>query len=87
LNAKRSSADHGVIMRISKREGRSMPPLFIPPVIAGALGALGAVALARIVAREWRRVNAHLHPPEGPIAEGAVTKLARDPETGVYRPE
>lgn len=62
-----------------------MPPLFIPPVIAGALGALGAVALAKVIAREWRRVNAELHPPKGPGSE--VTKLTRDPDTGVYHPE
>ena len=64
-----------------------MPPLFIPPVIAGALGALGAVALARIIAREWRRVNAELHPPDKPATGGDVTKLTRDPDTGVYHPE
>ena len=64
-----------------------MPPLFIPPVIAGALGALGAVALARVIAREWRRVNSELHPPEKPIAGDGVTKLTRDPQTGVYHPE
>ena len=64
-----------------------MPPLFIPPVIAGALGALGAVALARVIAREWRRVNAELHPAHKPAAGGEITRLRRDPETGVYRPE
>jgi len=64
-----------------------MAPLFIPPVIAGALGVLGAVALARLVAKEWRRVNAELHPPTGPAERGEAIKLTRDPETGVYRPE
>lgn len=64
-----------------------MPFLFIPPVLAGALGVLGAVALARIVAREWQRVNAELHPPEDSIDQGGIAKLTRDPKTGVYRPE
>jgi len=64
-----------------------MAPLFIPPVLAGALGVLGAVALARIVAKEWRRVNAELHPPHKPVAGGEVRRLTRDPQTGVYRPE
>lgn len=65
----------------------SMPPLFIPPAVAGALGVLGAVALARLVAREWRRVNAELHPPAEPVDDGRVSKLTRDPHTGIYRPE
>jgi hypothetical protein len=64
-----------------------MPLLVIPPVVAGALGALGAIALARIVAREWRRVNAELHPPENSLDRGDVARLRRDPNTGVYRPE
>lgn len=63
-----------------------MPPLFIPPVVAGALGVLGAVALARLVAREWRRVNAELHAGEPAEAE-APPRLKRDPATGVFRPE
>ena len=65
-----------------------MAPLFIPPVVAGALGVLGAVALARLVKREWRRVNAELHPPAERAADRRdATRLTRDPKTGVYRPE
>ena len=63
-----------------------MPFLVIPPVVAGALGVLGAIALARIVARQWRRVNAELHPRDEVDGED-VRKLRRDPHTGVYRPE
>jgi hypothetical protein len=37
-----------------------MPPLLIPPVLAWTLGAVGAAALAKLLAREWRRVNAEL---------------------------
>ncbi len=64
-----------------------MPLFFIPPVLAGALGVLGAVALARLVAREWQRVNAELHPSDEVIDRGRIAKLTRDPKTGIYRPE
>jgi len=64
-----------------------MAPLFIPPVVVGALGVLGAVALARLLTKEWRRVNAELHPPEGEARRDEPTRLTRDPHTGVYRPE
>lgn len=61
-----------------------MPPL-IAPVAAGALAVLGAVALATLLAREWRRINAELHPD----AEAPPRRphLRRDPATGVFRPE
>ena len=65
-------------------------PLFFPPLIGWALGALGAAVVAKVVMREWRRVNDQLHPSE-PIAEGAAREqmpvLRRDPKSGVYRPE
>lgn len=64
-----------------------MAPLLIPPVVAGALGALGVVALAKLVAKEWRRVNAELYPPKGAADRDEAKKLTRDPQTGVYRPE
>jgi hypothetical protein len=42
------------------------------------------------VAKEWRRINAELHPGE-PIAEAPprdnIPVLRRDPNSGVYRPE
>ena len=62
-------------------------PLFVP-VIGWALGALGAAAIAKVLVREWRRVNDELHPHE-PVAETPVPmpKLRRDPMSGVYRPE
>jgi hypothetical protein len=62
-------------------------PLFVP-VIGWAVGALGAAAVAKLLVREWRRVNDQLH-PRGPVAEAAVPmpKLRRDPISGVYRPE
>jgi hypothetical protein len=68
-----------------------MFPFAIPPVITAALGALGAAALARVLVREWRRINAELA-RVSPAATEAVErdqlpKLRRDPRTGVYRPE
>jgi hypothetical protein len=56
-----------------------------PPVVAGALGVLGAVALTKLVAREWRRVNAELH-SDAPADDGRP-RLRRDPSTGVFRPD
>jgi hypothetical protein len=61
-----------------------MPPL-IAPLAAGTLSVLGAVALAKLVAREWRRINAELHPDGG--AAPRRPRLRRDPKTGVFRPE
>ena len=65
-------------------------PLFIPPLIGWALGALGATVVAKVLVRQWRRVNAELHPGE-PIAEApareTIPTLRRDPQSGVYRPE
>jgi hypothetical protein len=65
-------------------------PLFIPPLIGWALGALGAAVVAKVVMKEWRRVNDELHPSE-PIAEAPardkIPTLRRDPASGVYRPE
>ena len=60
----------------------------MPPLIVWALGALGAVVLVRLVAREARRINAELHPRAAPVEnEGEAVRLERDPKTGVYRPK
>jgi hypothetical protein len=65
-------------------------PLFFPPLIGWALGALGAAVVAKVVAKEWQRINGELH-PSGPIAETPAREqlpvLRRDPTSGVYRPE
>jgi hypothetical protein len=63
-----------------------MPPLLVPPVVAGVLGVLGAVALAKLAVREWRRVNALLY-PQTTTADDERPRLRRDPATGVFRPE
>jgi hypothetical protein len=62
----------------------------MPPVIALALGVIGAAALVRFCVREVRRVNAELDrahaAPVEPVNREALPKLKPDPETGEYRP-
>jgi hypothetical protein len=64
-------------------------PLFISPLIGWALGALGAAVVAKVLAKEWQRINDELHPSE-PVAETpareTIPVLRRDPKSGVYRP-
>ena len=64
-------------------------PLFLSPLIGWALGALGAVVVAKVLTKEWQRVNEELHPREpfdAPAREN-IPALRRDPKSGVYRPE
>jgi hypothetical protein len=59
----------------------------MPPVIIWAAGALGAFALARLLAGAARRVNAELDEIRGGHAvEKPVETLERDPASGAYRP-
>lgn len=61
-------------------------PIVIPPLIAWMLSALGAVALTRVLAQEWRRVNAELDRAAANVsAREKLQTLRRDPTTGVYR--
>jgi hypothetical protein len=66
-----------------------MPLPVIPPLVLWTLGALGAAALARLIAREYRRVNAELEQARAtPVQKDERAKyrtLRRDPRTGVYR--
>jgi len=68
-----------------------MPPLVIPPVLGWALGALGAAVIVKFATKEWRRINAVLHPTREPareeVARDKLPKLKRDPASGVYRPD
>jgi hypothetical protein len=69
-----------------------MLPFAIPPIITAAFGALGAASLARVLVKEWRRVNAELDRASAAATTERVDrerlpKLRRDPRTGVYRPE
>ena len=61
----------------------------MPPIVIVVLGAIGAIAAAKWLASEARRINAELHPEteglEAAEAEGRGT-LRRDPATGVDRP-
>jgi hypothetical protein len=62
----------------------------LPPVIAWTLGAVGAVFISKLLAREWRRVNAELDAREqatAPMRPQEFPSLRRDPQSGVYRPE
>jgi hypothetical protein len=63
----------------------------IPPLFAWMLGAVGAAAVARLVVRETRRINAELDrmremPPSKPAGREGLQTLKRDPKTGEYRP-
>jgi hypothetical protein len=63
----------------------------MPPVLALAIGMVGAAALVRWCAKEVRRVNAELDRVRAraatePIDRGTLPKLRRDPRTGEYRP-
>lgn len=61
----------------------------MPPVIVLAIGAFGAAALVKLLARESRRVNAELDAvrrSEEAQAPLPGHTLRRDPTTGEYRP-
>ena len=66
-----------------------MPLPVLPPLLLWTLGALGAAALVRLIAKEHRRVNAELERARAtPAAKDERAKyrtLRRDPRTGVYR--
>jgi hypothetical protein len=64
----------------------------IPPMIAWAVGAIGAVVMSKFVAREWHRINDELDARERNARAAKVRvkdrgTLRRDPATGVYRPD
>jgi hypothetical protein len=64
----------------------------IPPVIAWTVGAIGAVVMSKLLAREWHRINDELDAQERAARDARAAKvrfgtLRRDPATGVYRPE
>jgi hypothetical protein len=63
----------------------------MPPVLALAIGLVGAAALVRWCAKEVRRVNAELdsvrtRATSEPVDRGTLPTLRRDPRTGEYRP-
>lgn len=63
----------------------------MPQALVLILSALGAAIVAKLISREWRRVNEELDrgragPPPFDGAREAIPVLRRDPVTGVYRP-
>ena len=65
-----------------------MPPF--PPAITIALAAIGIAAVAKVLAREWQRVNAELDANEraaAAVASKDLPTLRLDPVTGEYRPK
>jgi len=61
------------------------------PVLALAVGLMGAAAFARWCAKEVHRINAELdnfraNPASEPIDRDSLPTLKRDPRTGEYRP-
>jgi hypothetical protein len=66
-----------------------MPP--IPPMLGLTAVAVAAVAVARVLVKEWRRVNDVLHAeksvPDDQFQHEPIPTLRRDPRTGIYRPE
>jgi hypothetical protein len=63
----------------------------MPPVLAVALGLMGAAALVRWWVKEVRRVNAELDDVRGtpsaqPTDRDSLPTLKRDPHSGEYRP-
>jgi hypothetical protein len=61
----------------------------VPPAIIWTLTAVGAAIVAKLVLREWQRVNADLERLKtAPVREPdrhMLPKLRRDPVTGEYR--
>ena len=66
-----------------------MPP--VPPLLGWTVAAVATAALARLLVREWRRVNQMLDAQElsgsAELPREAFPTLRPDPRTGVYRPE
>lgn len=60
----------------------------MPPFLIVALGAIGAVALARLVSTETRRINEALDRQRAADkGELKTVPLERDPVSGHYRPK
>jgi hypothetical protein len=60
------------------------------PALLLVIGAIGAVMAARLIVREWQRVNddlARARAKPAPVDAGRTADLRRDPVTGVYRPD
>jgi hypothetical protein len=61
----------------------------MPQALLLVLGAIGAAIAAKLIAREWRRVNDELDQARAKpvdVERAGMTDLRRDPVTGEYRP-
>jgi len=62
----------------------------MPQALLIVLGAIGAALAAKLVSREWHRVNEELDrargEASGEVARETLPNLQRDPVTGEYRP-
>jgi hypothetical protein len=63
----------------------------MPQALIVVLGAVGAALVAKLIAKEWRRVNDELdraqgEPATADVARETLPNLQRDPVTGEYRP-
>lgn len=61
----------------------------MPPVFVLAIGAIGAAALVKLLAKESKRVNAELDAARrdvNAVRPDETATLSRDPATGEYRP-
>ncbi len=62
------------------------------PALLLVIGAIGAVIAARLIVREWQRVNDELErartkPAQARAGRDRTTRLRRDPQSGVYHPD
>lgn len=66
-----------------------MFPFVFPPAFAVTLGLVGGAIVARLVTREWHRINDELDRNERAAATDpkVLPTLRRDPRTGVWRPD
>ena len=61
----------------------------MPQALLLVLGAIGAAIAAKLIAREWQRVNDELDQARAEpvdVERDRMTSLRRDPATGEYRP-
>ena len=65
-----------------------MPLPVFPPLVLWTLGALGAAAILKLIAREHRRINEELvrarAEPVSKDERAKIRTLRRDPRTGIY---
>ena len=63
-------------------------PLPLAPLVVVAAAVIGSAVIARMVRKEWQRVNAKLDAYTARAKDESerdrLPKLKRDPETGIY---